>query len=73
MRKIITTAALALATIAVAAPAHADSDDAGNGGSVATAPSMDTGRTLFCALASISGVGRGTHFSECVNGGTGQP
>ncbi|OIJ95481.1 hypothetical protein BIV25_20280 [Streptomyces sp. MUSC 14] len=70
MRKIITTAALALATIAVAAPAHADSGDAG---SVATAPSVDTGRTLFCALASITGVGRGTHFSECVNGGTGQP
>jgi hypothetical protein len=72
MRKIITTAALALAAIAVAAPAHADSGDGGNG-SVATAPTGDMDRTLLCALTSITGVGRGTHFSDCVNGGPAQP
>ncbi|WP_159395952.1 hypothetical protein [Streptomyces sp. FXJ1.172] len=63
MRKIITTAAFALAAIAMSAPAHADSGD----GSASAAPAGNMGRTLLCALTSITGTGDGVHFDRCVN------
>ncbi|WP_159046440.1 hypothetical protein [Streptomyces sp. MMG1121] len=69
MRKIITTAALAVAAIAVVAPAHADSGD----GSATAAPTGNMGRTLLCAFTSITGFDGGTHFDRCVNDDSAHP
>ncbi|MFB7502098.1 hypothetical protein [Streptomyces broussonetiae] len=69
MRKIVTTAALAVAAVAMAAPAHADSGD----GSATAAPTGNMGHALLCALTSITGFDRGAHFDRCVNDDSAHP
>ncbi|KMO94657.1 hypothetical protein [Streptomyces roseus] len=71
MKKIITTTALALATVALAAPAHAD-NDSNFGGGVNAANNWNFTAAAVClqevAVAPALGDWVGDHANNCSNG-----
>ncbi|MFC9294734.1 hypothetical protein ACFTWH_32970 [Streptomyces sp. NPDC057011] len=71
MKKIITTTALALATVALAAPAHAD-NDSNFGAGVNAANNWNFTAAAVClqevAVAPLLGEWVGDHTNNCSNG-----
>ncbi|ATZ22267.1 hypothetical protein ACFZBM_17265 [Streptomyces lavendulae] len=71
MKKIITAAALALATIGLAAPAHAD-NDSNFGGGVNAANNWNFTAAAVClqevAVVPVLGDWVGDHTNNCSNG-----
>ncbi|MBN0045065.1 hypothetical protein JS756_13270 [Streptomyces actuosus] len=71
MRKIITTAALALAAVALAAPAQADDDsNFGPGVNAANNWNFTAAAVCFQELAAVPAASgwAGDHVNNCVNG-----
>ncbi|MFD0354052.1 hypothetical protein ACFVHW_09915 [Streptomyces sp. NPDC127110] len=71
MKKIITATALAIATVALAAPAHADTDS-NFGGGVNAANNWNFTAAAVClqevAVAPVLGDWVGDHANNCSNG-----
>lgn len=71
MKKIITAAALALTTLALAAPAHAD-DDSNFGPGINAANNWNFSAASVCfqelAVVPVGGAWTGDTFNHCTNG-----